>query len=75
MKKLLGAALIAGSLLIHGCKEDKKTNTFNTHVPDLHAVLSMKIQDSDAKEFKAYENVMDEYYLGTNYMSKDPSLA
>lgn len=70
MKKRLGAALLAWSMFVNWCKDGDQKHTTNTHVPDLHAVLDMKIQKSDAAEFEAYTKTMDDYYLAQNYMDK-----
>ncbi len=43
----------------------------NTTIPDLHAILDMKIQDSESSEFAAYTKVMDDYYQAHHYMDKN----
>lgn len=62
--------LLAWVLMMNSCSNDSKqfSNTYNPQIPDLHAVLNMKIQDNNHEEFLLYQDALNKYFLASNYM-------
>jgi len=71
MKNIFRGTLLAGSMAIGWCGDEvsqNKNKSINPHIPDLHTVLDMKIQDDDHQEFLLYQDALNKYFLASQYM-------